>query len=142
MQIFNAEQIRLWDQYTIVNEPITSVDLMERAATACIDWLQSRNMFERSFSIFCGKGNNGGDGLAIARILSSRLSRVVVYIIEFGHKGTEDFQINLGRFHQTKAEIRFIQNEETIPAIAKEDLIIDALYGSGLNRPLKVLVRN
>lgn len=137
MQILNAEQIRLWDEYTIDNEPIASIDLMERAASACMDWLESRKMLDNSFCIFCGKGNNGGDGLAIARMLSARLSQVVVYILEFGHKGTEDFQINLARLHQTKAEILFIQNEETIPEIAKEDLLIDALYGSGLNRPLE-----
>ncbi len=137
MQILSAEQIRLWDEYTIRNEPIASIDLMERAASACMDWLESRKMLDNSFCIFCGKGNNGGDGLAIARMLSARLSQVVVYILEFGHKGTEDFQINLARLHQTKAEILFIQSEETIPEIAKEVLLIDALYGSGLNRPLE-----
>jgi ADP-dependent NAD(P)H-hydrate dehydratase / NAD(P)H-hydrate epimerase len=136
MQILSAEQIRLWDEFTIINEPIVSIDLMERAANACVDWLESERKLDNVFSIFCGKGNNGGDGLAIARLLTERSCQVTVHILEFGHKGTEDFQINLARLHQTSAQIRFIQNEETIPEILPHELLIDALFGSGLNRPL------
>jgi NAD(P)H-hydrate epimerase len=145
MQILSAEQIRLWDQFTILNEPIASIDLMERAANACVDWLESERKLDNTFSIFCGKGNNGGDGLAIARLLTERSCPVTVHILEFGHKGTDDFQINLARLHQTAAQIRFIQNEETIPEILANEVLIDALFGSGLNRPLEgvtaVLIR-
>jgi NAD(P)H-hydrate epimerase len=137
MQILSAEQIRLWDEYTIHNEPIASIDLMERAANVCLDWLESERMLDNAFSIFCGKGNNGGDGLAIARLLTERSCPVTVHILEFGHKGTEDFQINLARLHQTSAQIRFIQNAETIPEIVPNEILIDALFGSGLNRPLE-----
>ena len=69
MKILSAEEIRLWDQFTIQNEPISSIDLMERAAIACVDWLLKKYPDAPSFGIFCGKGNNGGDGLAIARLL-------------------------------------------------------------------------
>ena len=99
MKLFSAEQIRLWDQYTIQHEPISSTNLMERAATQCVEWLEYNNYTDKSFHIFCGKGNNGGDGLAIARILSERKMTVTVHILEFGHKGTDDFQINLARLH-------------------------------------------
>ena len=61
MQIFATEQIRAWDEYTIRHEPITSVDLMERAATACYEWLLQNNYKDHAFTIFCGKGNNGGE---------------------------------------------------------------------------------
>ncbi|THU38168.1 NAD(P)H-hydrate dehydratase [Niastella caeni] len=135
MQIFATEQIRAWDEYTMRHEPIASVDLMERAATACYDWLMQNNYKGRSFSIFCGKGNNGGDGLVIARLLAQTNHAVTVYILEFGHKGTEDFQLNLARLHDTTAEIRFISSEENLHAIPTLDIIIDALLGSGINRP-------
>jgi ADP-dependent NAD(P)H-hydrate dehydratase / NAD(P)H-hydrate epimerase len=91
----------------------------------------------RSFSIFCGKGNNGGDGLAIARMLAGKGCEVNVHILEFGHKGTEDFQQNLARLHGLPVNIRFVQADASLPAIPSEDIIIDSLLGSGLNRPLE-----
>ncbi len=139
MQIFATEQIRAWDEYTIRHEPISSVDLMERAATACYDWLLQNNYKGRSFTIFCGKGNNGGDGLVIARLLAQSNHPVTVCIIEFGHKGTEDFQVNLARLHSTTAAIRFIPAEEHLHPIPAEDVVIDALLGSGINRPAEGL---
>jgi NAD(P)H-hydrate epimerase len=135
MQIFATEQIRAWDEYTIQQEPITSVDLMERAATACYEWLLQQHYKGRSFTIFCGKGNNGGDGLVIARLLAQSNHSVTVYILEFGHKGTEDFQINLARLHETTAVIRFISSSATLHSIPAADVVIDALLGSGVNRP-------
>ena len=137
MQILSSDQIRAWDEYTILYEPITSLDLMERAAATCFRWIVEH--YEgRSFSIFCAKGNNGGDGLAIARMLSSN-HNVTVYILEFGHLGTEDFQANLARLHQVQAVIKFISTEENIPQIPEADVVIDALLGSGLNRRIEGL---
>ncbi|AEV98172.1 NAD(P)H-hydrate epimerase [Niastella koreensis] len=135
MQIFATEQIRAWDEYTIRHEPIASVDLMERAATACYDWLLQNNYKGKAFTIFCGKGNNGGDGLVIARLLAQTNHAVTVNILEFGHKGTVDFQINLARLHNTTATIRFVSSEETVHPIPTGDVVIDALLGSGINRP-------
>src|SRR5579872_3020963 len=109
MEIFSAEQIRSWDEYTMQHEPIASIDLMERAAASCFSWLESSNYLERSFSIYCGKGNNGGDGLALARMLSTEGCPVTVHILEFGHLGTDDFQVNLARLHGTAVEVRFVQ---------------------------------
>jgi hydroxyethylthiazole kinase-like uncharacterized protein yjeF len=137
MQILSAEQIRLWDEFTILKEPISSIDLMERAALNCINWLEENKFFDRSFHIFCGKGNNGGDGLAIARMIAAKECSVIVYILEFGHKGTEDFQLNLARLHETEVEIRFFQSEDNNYDFKKEDILIDSLFGSGLNRPLE-----
>lgn len=138
MKLFSAEEIRQWDQYTIRHEPIASIGLMERAAGKCADWLERNNYTEKAFQIFCGKGNNGGDGLAIARMLADRNCAVTVYILEFGHKGTDDFQINLAKLHQyPEIVIRFIQTEENFHPLDKRDIIIDALFGSGLNRGLE-----
>ncbi len=136
MKIFNAEQLRAWDEYTIREEPIDSIDLMERAADRCLDWMEQRGYLENTFSIFCSKGNNGGDGLALARMLAEKECSVVVNILEFGYKGTLDFQQNLARLHGTAVEIRFIQSRENFHPISPDDIIIDAILGTGLNRPV------
>ncbi len=118
-------------------EPISSLDLMERAATACLRWLERGNYSGRAFNIFCGKGNNGGDGLAIGRLLAERGETVKVSILEFGHKGSDDFQANLARLHQyPQADIRFIQAADQLHELLPGEIVIDALFGSGLNRPL------
>ena len=136
MKIFSAAQIKQWDAYTIQNESIASIDLMERAATACCKWLIGKNFGASHFRIFCGKGNNGGDGLAIARLLIEHKCLVTVYILEFGNIGSDDFQANLKRLHECTTDIHFIQSPEFFPAINSTDTIVDALYGTGLNKPL------
>src|SRR5262249_26474280 len=125
-------------QYTIKEEPVPSIDLMERAANSCVNWLDEHYYLENSFIVFCGKGNNGGDGLAIARLLAERKYPVIAFILEFGHLGTQDFQTNLARLHKfPDVEIRFIQSESSFPVFTKSDVIIDALFGSGLNRGIE-----
>ena len=69
LPIYTASTIRQWDEYTIKNEPVNSIDLMERAAKACVVWLVKNISIEHPIEIVCGNGNNGGDGLAIARWL-------------------------------------------------------------------------
>lgn len=139
MLILNGSQVREWDQYTIDKSAVASIDLMEKAAIGCADWLMLKFPSSTPIQIFCGKGNNGGDGLAIARILSMHEYKVAVYILEFGHLGTADFQENLQRLHALDVEIRFISSEENFPLLESPTIIIDALYGSGLNRPLEGL---
>ena len=122
MKILSAEQIREWDQYTIRHEPISSIELMERAAGECVGWFEENDLLTNGFTIFCGKGNNGGDGLAIARMLSQKDCLVSVYILEFGHLGTSDFQINLERLHQyAGVGIKYIQAPEQFPSFDKKD---------------------
>ncbi len=137
MEILSAEQIRAWDAFTMEQEPISPIDLMERAAASCLSWLETNHYLGRSFSIYCGKGNNGGDGLALARMLSLRDCPVTVHILEFGHLGTDDFQANLARLHLTPVEIRFVQGPENFHPIPSGNILIDALFGSGLNRALE-----
>lgn len=139
MKLLNAGQIHQWDQFTIEHEPIASIDLMERASMQCTQWLIEKKLTDRPVKIFCGKGNNGGDGLAIARQLIDNDIAPSVYILEFGHLGTEDFQFNLQRLHLLTTNIHFIQSEALFPLIENNDLLIDALYGSGVNRPLEGL---
>jgi hydroxyethylthiazole kinase-like uncharacterized protein yjeF len=135
--VLNAQKIREWDQFTIAYEPITSVDLMERAATKCVEWIEKQNWQRKTFKIFCGKGNNGGDGLAIARLLYELDYNISIYILEFGKPGSPDFQTNLQRLHELSfTGIYFIQSNENFPLITADEILIDALFGSGLNKPL------
>jgi NAD(P)H-hydrate epimerase len=136
MKIFSASQIKKWDAFTIANEPIASIDLMERAAAKVVDWVFENNYTKKHFQIFCGKGNNGGDGLAIARMLLLHHYAVTVYILEFGNIGSADFQTNLARLHECSTDIHFIQSPEFFHAINADGAIIDALFGTGLNKPL------
>ena len=138
MYILTAAQFKEWDQFTISHEPVTSIDLMERAARQCAEWIQRQSWQEKSFSIFCGKGNNGGDGLAIARMLLQQGYKVSVYILEFGHPGSTDFQANLTRLHEMPlVNLSFIQSESHFPLLSSGGVIIDALFGYGLNKPLE-----
>jgi len=138
MKILSAAQIRQWDEYTIKQEPVSSIDLMERAATKCTAWLLQQYPTAPSFAVYCGKGNNGGDGLAIARMLVEQGYPVTIYILEFGHKGTDDFQTNLARLHLLpNQDIHFIQSEENFHSFQPGQIIIEALLGSGVSRPLE-----
>ena len=139
MKLLSAQQIQQWDAFTMQQEPVTSIDLMERAAQQCVDWITHYDLSKYSIKIFCGKGNNGGDGLAIARLLIEKGVEPSIFILEFGAIGTDDFQLNLYRLHQFTTDIHFVESAEFIPVINSVDLVIDALYGSGLNRPLQLL---
>lgn len=138
MKILSAEQIHKWDEYTILNEPVSSLNLMERAAAKCTAWIEEK--FENKvFKIFCGKGNNGGDGLAIARQLATKNIVCDVYLLESEVSGSNDFLANMGRLHTFPVQVRFIRDADFLPEIANSDVVIDALFGSGLNRALEGL---
>ena len=109
---------------------------MERAAQACTAWLVQHYPAQKICKIFCGKGNNGGDGLAIARQLHQKGFQTFVYILEFGKLGSADFQTNLQQLHGLPITVQFIQSLDHFPDLENDDFIIDALYGSGLHNPL------
>jgi len=140
MKIFSASQIRNWDSYTIEHEPVKSVDLMERAATACFNWISTNFNKNIGFKIFCGTGNNGGDGLAIARLLAQKKYHVTVFILKGRSSGSADFVTNLKRLQKTSAEIIFIEDKNSFPSLSNDDVLIDALFGTGLNKKAVGLV--
>jgi NAD(P)H-hydrate epimerase len=138
-KIFTVDKIRQADQYTIENEPIASIDLMERAANACAFWLIERSSEKQPFNIFCGPGNNGGDGLAVARLLSEKGFSVRVFVLD-SERYSEDFQKNYKRISQSeKLLLRTLKTKADFPQLGFDDIIIDALFGSGLSKPLKAL---
>lgn len=138
MFILSAQQIRDWDQFTIFHEPVSSINLMERAATKCTQWIFEQKLSDKPFKIFCGKGNNGSDGLAIARLLYAKKCNISVYILQSDKKGSEDFEMNLQRLHDVSdGIIFFIDHTEQLPLVSGNEIIIDALFGSGLYKPLQ-----
>lgn len=136
MKLLTAAQVKEWDQYTILHEPVSSLALMERAAKACVSWIL-KNVPTPTFYIFCGKGNNGGDGLAIARLLQDAKCTVSVYILETETKASEDFTANYNLlFEASSGAINSIYSKDDFPIINNDAYIIDALFGTGLNRKL------
>jgi len=136
--LLTAAQIRQADAYTIENEPITSVDLTERAARAFTDAFTRRFADkERSISIYCGTGNNGGDGLAIAQLLHYMdYKHVRVKIARYAERSSDDFDINFERIKALGMPVAELQKQDTSPA-EDSDILIDALLGTGLNKPLE-----
>lgn len=140
MKIFTGSQIKEIDSHTIENEPVTSIDLMERAAGKVFSWIASRFGRSRRFIIAAGPGNNGGDGLALARMLALSGYRVEVYYIRFTDSVSDDWKINRQRLENT-GTVKFytVCEAEQFPVTSEDDIIIDAIFGSGLNRPAEKL---
>lgn len=135
MKILSAQQTREADAQTISEEGIASDELMERAARAFTGWLENKFTPERPVCIFCGPGNNGGDGLVVARLLHQRLYDVHLYLVNDGQETSRDFQINLDRLpHEVPPH--HITSKDDLPAIPDKACVIDALFGTGLSRPV------
>ena len=138
MKIFTATQIRELDRFTIEHEPIKSVDLMERAARA-LTWTISETWSnEVPFIVFAGPGNNGGDALAVARMLAEKGYKLSVYLFNISNKLSEDCAINRQRIVDGNRIKSFteVKDEFDPPRLEKGTVIIDGLFGSGLNKPL------
>ncbi|MCW5909188.1 MAG: NAD(P)H-hydrate dehydratase [Chitinophagales bacterium] len=139
MKILAAAQLKELDQYTIQHEPIASIDLMERAATEFTNAITELIRTNEPVMVFCGMGNNGGDGLAIARMLIERgYLHVSAYVVRHSPNGSADFLVNEERLKNI-AGIHYIETEFQIPLIPKQTVVIDAIFGSGLTRPIEGL---
>ena len=133
MNIYDVDAIQKWDQATIAQEPISSLDLMERAASIACEHLV--NHFEKTpVHIFCGPGNNGGDGLVMARLLHQKGWKVQVYLVDLDAESSPD---NLANLKQLPVDIPKQNVLNTIPTLINtNELILDCIFGSGLNRPI------
>jgi hydroxyethylthiazole kinase-like uncharacterized protein yjeF len=136
MKILSADQIRNLDAYTIKNEPVASIDLMERAANSFTEWFTGKFTSKNKTAIVCGTGNNGGDGLAIARMLLNQKYEVAVYVVKPKEETSEDFAKNEEKL-KGLTNIYYIREASDIPDLKDNDIIIDGLFGSGLSRPVK-----
>ena len=136
-KIFATDCIKQLDALTIEREPVASVDLMERAAMALTDALSQRWSSDTAFTLFAGPGNNGGDALAVSRLLAQRGYRVGVYLFNTGGHLSPDCAANRDRLEgMAGVDFHEVTSQFVFPKLTKDDVIVDGLFGSGLNKPL------
>jgi len=142
MKIITAQQIKEVDAATILAEPIRSVDLMERAAMACVKRLVKLVSPNDKIIVLCGKGNNGGDGLAIARLLIDHGFKCTSLIVNHSPAFSPDAQINHERLTEKyPSKVLTIENTSTIVEQTNGyEICIDALLGTGLNKAAEGLL--
>ena len=142
MKILSAEQLHQADQITIEKGEITSADLMERAASLCFQWIHNRLQGNNiPIRVFCGTGNNGGDGLVIARHLKQHGYNVTTFVVNCGNNRTQDFLTNYERLKELGVWPEMITCQTDLPEISENDMVIDAIFGLGLSRPPKDVIK-
>lgn len=143
MKIFSKEQIYNGDQLTAIKQNISSTDLMERAGMQIFNWIHDRMQGAQvPIHVFCGIGNNGGDGLVLARHLINYGYNVHCYIVNCSDKRSNDFLINYDRIKQTTKKWPTMLNcKADFPPINPDDIIVDAVFGIGINRPANEWVK-
>jgi NAD(P)H-hydrate epimerase len=136
VNLYTAQQLKEWDAFTVAHEPIQFIDLMERAASASVQWLLQHTGRQKTYLVVCGTGNNGGDGLAIARLLHQQKVLVQVFVLEgIGNKATA-FSTNIERLQQAGIQPVLVKTPTLFPQPQKDAVVVDALFGTGLSRPL------
>ena len=137
MKILPIEKIREADAYTIKHEPIADIDLMERAAIELFEWIEAKTDPLKKINIICGLGNNGGDGFALARLLNEAEYNIALYIVWYADKMSPSCKTNYERLKKIKSvQITDIKGEDQVSSFNDNEVIIDAIFGSGLNRPI------
>lgn len=137
MKIFTAKQLKELDAYTMKSEPIESYNLMERAAVAMSKVIMRRFVGKRHYVVFAGPGNNGGDALALARLLAEAGNGIDAYIFNIGSKISEDCEKNASRLNGMKSvNVTEITKQFDPLKLSEDDIVIDGLFGTGLNKPL------
>ncbi|MBU2929916.1 NAD(P)H-hydrate dehydratase [Winogradskyella psychrotolerans] len=139
MKLFSKEQIYEGDKLTTERQNISSTDLMERAGIQIFNWMHTRMQGAQvPIHVFCGIGNNGGDGLVLARHLITHGYNVVTYIVNCSDKRSKDFLINYDRIKNVSKKwptMLSCKEDFTEIEIGVDDIIVDAIFGIGLNRP-------
>lgn len=137
MKIFTTKQIAGIDQLTIENEPIADIDLMERASLQIVNWLTARFSTEKKLVFFAGPGNNGGDAMAVARLMAAKSYACELCLLDFGKSLKGSPAINWERLEkQAKVRLKKLHDETDIPEMAADSVVLDGLFGSGLSRKL------
>ncbi len=132
-KIISSVETRNTDQFTIVHEPIRSIDLMERASNAFVSAIENRLNPGMSIAVVCGTGNNGGDGLAVARILMWKGFEVQPFLFMINDNLSPDCEVNSHKIDN----ILTVDKNSELPNLGDFDVIIDGLFGSGLSRKIE-----
>jgi NAD(P)H-hydrate epimerase len=137
MKVLSVSQIRELDAYTIANEPVSSFDLMERAGCACADWILDHFSEVRNAFILCGTGNNGGDGLVIARILGLAGWNITIAYPAYTNQSPDFIQNFKAVVEADSMTLVALAKGDDLPKVSLECIAIDALFGSGLNKNIE-----
>ncbi len=143
MKILPVKKIREADAYTIKHEPIADIDLMERASTELFEWIEAKTDPAKKINIFCGLGNNGGDGFAVARMLKEVGYEVAIFILWYTDKMSPSCKLNFDRVKKINSvQITDLKENNKIPHFSENEVVIDAIFGSGLTRPISGFIGN
>lgn len=144
MKIFSAQQLKEADKLTIKKQGISAEELMERAGTQVFRVIHQRlENTNTHVKIFCGIGDNGGDGLVIGRLLIEQGHEVTIYVVNYSDKRSKNFLLNYDRVKNvTKKWPTLLTSEDDFPELSSKDFVVDAIFGIGLNRPLVPWVGN
>jgi ADP-dependent NAD(P)H-hydrate dehydratase / NAD(P)H-hydrate epimerase len=138
MKIFSKEQLALIDRQTIAEENIPETELMERASRALADWIVTYYSPASRVAVVAGPGNNGGDALAVARMLAGLGYAIDVFLPELSKRRSDASQVNMERLREDgNVRITELAGPEDFPELNGYHFILDGLYGSGLSRPLE-----
>ncbi len=146
MKVLNAAQMREADRLTTERYGIPGIELMENAGTAIAEFLREKflDISSRKILVLCGKGNNGGDGMVVARLLKDFGAAAVVFLFANPGSVEGDAAANLKRWQQGLGELYVVTSEaeweSARAALAEADLIVDALLGTGLRGPAEGLL--
>ncbi|WP_185862146.1 NAD(P)H-hydrate dehydratase [Blattabacterium cuenoti] len=139
MKILSLNQIRKVDQYCIDYESISSIELMERASKRCFDWIINSKCFQvlkEPFIILAGNGNNGGDGLSLAKMLYLYGAKVSVYVVNISNHCSNEFLINKNKILRYRIAFKTIDEGQEFPSLDNNSYLIDAIFGIGFNRSI------
>lgn len=144
MKILSSTQIKTVDALTIERQSVPSIDLMERVAMICTEVIHSKLEENSHIVVCCGMGNNGGDGLAIARLLFGWHVPVQVVVVRHAEQFSQDAQINFDRLQESLQQgLISIHSEKDAEQIELNEnvVVIDALLGTGVNKPMKGVLK-
>ncbi len=136
MKIYNRAQIYEADKVTEQKEGIPSINLMERAGGYIYEWIHQRLQGGKvPIKVFCGIGNNGGDGMVLSRYLIENNYNVTTYVVNYNDKRVPDFLEAYDRLKSATKNWPIVLTENSeLPELTSQDIIVDAIFGIGLNR--------
>lgn len=143
MKILSAEAIQVVDAKTIDRNKIFSHQLMEMAARAFFHHFASKySRHSSNVALFCGTGNNGGDGIAVARMLHLIGYSVKLIIVEISNNYSVDCSLNIDRAQKAGVDISRVASIDQLPSLDNITVIVDAIFGTGLSRSLSGVAKD
>ena len=147
MKLATAQDMKKIDEAAVRDHGLSIIGLMESAGAAVMRDLEEHYspLSKRTVGVLCGKGHNGGDGLVVARLLKSAKVSVVAVILGDAESLVEETLTQFQKARTAKVPILFLEEDGNLPsiriALEECDLLVDALLGTGLSRPVEGLAR-